>query len=236
MPYSGGGDRLVLPEANAFSGRALGVWSAYQRRNNFFRRWYRIDTPAQWQRDKLKTRPAAKASAHKTMTQWRDMLRLTALIIGLLAPAAGAAPPVAVVPTGVAPAVQRQEVRLAVAQGGGRWILGWQTHDAALVAALFADDGVELGRGGVVTRGRRAVRALVWRDRAGAGEPANRGFVADGRHSNRVGTVHLCFFPRAARPKAECQRGDLCDRMAETKEWAMADPLGRECRGPVAFA
>lgn len=91
------------------------------------------------------------------MTQLRDMLRQTALLLGLLAPTARAAPLAAVVPSGVAPAVQRQEARLAVGQGGGRWILGWQTHDAALVAALFADDGVELGRGGVITRGRRAI-------------------------------------------------------------------------------
>ncbi len=163
MPCFGRGDALVLPEANAFSGRALGVWSAYQRRNNFFRRWYKLNTPAQWQRDKLKTRPATKAPAHKTMAQWRDMLRLTALIIGLIAPAAGVAPPVASVPSGVAPAVQMQAARLAVAQGGGRWILGWQTHDAALVAALFAGDGMELGRGGVVTRGRRAIGARFGR-------------------------------------------------------------------------
>jgi len=57
------------------------------------------------------------------------------------------------------PLAQAQAARQAVAQGEGRWVVGWQAHDAALIAALFAADGLELGRGGSVTRGRRAIAA-----------------------------------------------------------------------------
>ncbi len=79
----------------------------------------------------------------------------TALIV--CASAAAAAPVPGILTPPLPLPAQELTVRQAVAQGGGRWTLAWRTHDAALMAALFAADGVELGRGGTVTRGRKAV-------------------------------------------------------------------------------
>ncbi len=91
------------------------------------------------------------------MIRLRNKIKQAALVLGLLVPAASAAGAAGVLPGGGQPPEQPQPARQAIAQGEIRWSAAWQTHDAQSIAALFAADGLEMGRGGVVTQGRPAV-------------------------------------------------------------------------------
>lgn len=101
--------------------------------------------------------PPHKGLEKKTVIRLRYAAKYPALLLVLCAPACPAAPIVSAAAAAAAASAQELAARQAVAQGGGRWTLAWQGHDAALIAALFAADGVEMGRGGVITRGRKAV-------------------------------------------------------------------------------
>lgn len=46
------------------------------------------------------------------------------------------------------------DVKLAIERGNAQWAEGWAKGDAAMVAAIFVDDGVQLGAGGKITKGR----------------------------------------------------------------------------------
>ncbi len=92
------------------------------------------------------------------MKTLRDIAQYLSLAAVVCIPALSA-PPAARVPTPLLPIPPIQHPpREAIAQGDGRWVLAWQAHDAALIASLFADDGVEMGRGGTVTQGHAAIR------------------------------------------------------------------------------
>jgi uncharacterized protein (TIGR02246 family) len=54
-----------------------------------------------------------------------------------------------------APAIA--EVRSAIDKGNAQWIEAWDKADASLIAALFADDGVQLGRNGKFSKGPQQV-------------------------------------------------------------------------------
>ena len=64
------------------------------------------------------------------------------------------APAAAVVP---AESPELAAVRRAIDQGNAQWSEGWLKGDAAKVAAVFAPDGVQLGGGGKVIKGRQAI-------------------------------------------------------------------------------
>jgi len=49
-------------------------------------------------------------------------------------------------------------VRRAIDQGNAQWSEGWAKGDAAMVAAIFADDGVQLTGSGKVIKGRQQIR------------------------------------------------------------------------------
>ena len=63
------------------------------------------------------------------------------------------------------------EVRRAIDEGNGLWVRGWETGDAALVAAAFAEDGVWLVEGGKVVKGRGQIaeRLKSWMQSLGRG-------------------------------------------------------------------
>ena len=50
------------------------------------------------------------------------------------------------------------EVRLAIDAGNKQWSDGWFKRDAAMVAAIFAPDGVQLTTSGKVIKGPAAIR------------------------------------------------------------------------------
>jgi uncharacterized protein (TIGR02246 family) len=50
------------------------------------------------------------------------------------------------------------EVRRAIDKGNAQWSEGWKKGDAALVAALFAEDGVQLSSSGKVFKGPREIQ------------------------------------------------------------------------------
>jgi uncharacterized protein (TIGR02246 family) len=69
-------------------------------------------------------------------------------------------PPAPAPAAAAAPAVESPElaaVRRAIDQGNAQWSEGWLKGDAAKVAAVFAPDGVQLGGGGKVIKGRQAI-------------------------------------------------------------------------------
>jgi uncharacterized protein (TIGR02246 family) len=49
------------------------------------------------------------------------------------------------------------DVRRAIAEGNQKWSEGWEKGDAAMVAAIFADDGVQLSSGGKVFKGPQQI-------------------------------------------------------------------------------
>jgi uncharacterized protein (TIGR02246 family) len=49
-------------------------------------------------------------------------------------------------------------VRRAIDKGNAQWSEGWAKGDAALVAAIFASDGVQLAGNGEIIRGPREIR------------------------------------------------------------------------------
>lgn len=49
-------------------------------------------------------------------------------------------------------------VRRAIDKGNAEWSEGWAKGDAAMVAAIFADDGVQLGSSGKLIKGRRQIQ------------------------------------------------------------------------------
>jgi uncharacterized protein (TIGR02246 family) len=52
------------------------------------------------------------------------------------------------------------EVRRAIDAGNKQWSEGWAKGDAAMVAAVFADDGVQLLGSGKLIRGRQQIMEL----------------------------------------------------------------------------
>jgi ketosteroid isomerase-like protein len=50
------------------------------------------------------------------------------------------------------------EVRQAIDKGNAQWIEGWAKGDAAMVAAIFADDGVQLAGSGKIFKGPQQIR------------------------------------------------------------------------------
>lgn len=49
------------------------------------------------------------------------------------------------------------EVRRAIDKGNAQWSEGWARGDAAMVAAIFADDGVQLAGNGKLIKGRQQI-------------------------------------------------------------------------------
>src|SRR5216684_4431713 len=49
------------------------------------------------------------------------------------------------------------DVRRAIDKGNTRWSEGWAKGDAAMVAAIFADDGVQLAGSGKLIKGRQQI-------------------------------------------------------------------------------
>jgi|SRR5580765_4523285 len=49
------------------------------------------------------------------------------------------------------------EVRRAIDKGNAQWSEGWKKGDAAMVAALFADDGVQLAGSGKIIKGPQQI-------------------------------------------------------------------------------
>ena len=47
------------------------------------------------------------------------------------------------------------DVRRAIDKGNAQWSEGWAKGDAAMVAAIFADDGVQLTGSGKIFKGRQ---------------------------------------------------------------------------------
>jgi uncharacterized protein (TIGR02246 family) len=50
------------------------------------------------------------------------------------------------------------EVRRAIDAGNRQWSEGWRKADAVMVANIFAEDGVQLGKGGKVIKGRAQIQ------------------------------------------------------------------------------
>jgi uncharacterized protein (TIGR02246 family) len=49
------------------------------------------------------------------------------------------------------------DVRRAIDKGNEQWIEGWKKGDAAMVAAIFADDGVQLAGSGKIFKGPQQI-------------------------------------------------------------------------------
>src|SRR3954469_22520738 len=49
------------------------------------------------------------------------------------------------------------EVRSAIDKGNAQWAEGWSKGDAALVASIFAEDGVQLSGSGQLIKGRQQI-------------------------------------------------------------------------------
>src|SRR4030095_4525332 len=50
------------------------------------------------------------------------------------------------------------DARKAIDKGNAQWVEAWDKADASLIASLFAEDGVMLGRNGKVLKGPQQVR------------------------------------------------------------------------------
>lgn len=63
------------------------------------------------------------------------------------------------------------EVRRAIDKGNGQWVEGWEKGDPAMVAALFAKDGVWLVGNGKVVKGRQQIEEglKAWMQSVGPG-------------------------------------------------------------------
>jgi uncharacterized protein (TIGR02246 family) len=53
-----------------------------------------------------------------------------------------------------------EDVRRAIDKGNRQWSEGWAKGDAAMVAAIFADDGVQLAGNGKLFKGPQEIRDL----------------------------------------------------------------------------
>jgi uncharacterized protein (TIGR02246 family) len=49
------------------------------------------------------------------------------------------------------------DVRQAIDKGNAQWSEGWAKGDAAMVASIFADDGVQLAGSGKIVKGRQQI-------------------------------------------------------------------------------
>ena len=49
------------------------------------------------------------------------------------------------------------EARKLIAEANAKWVEGWRKGDAALVASIFAEEGVQLRKKGAVVSGRQAI-------------------------------------------------------------------------------
>jgi len=64
------------------------------------------------------------------------------------------------------PADLMAEAAHAIEKGNAHWAEGWGKRDAAMVSAIFAEDGVQLSLSGKVIKGRQeiwSVRRPPWR-------------------------------------------------------------------------
>lgn len=52
---------------------------------------------------------------------------------------------------------EESDVRRAIDKGNAQWSEGWAKGDAAMVAAIFADDGVQLGGNGKIFKGPQQI-------------------------------------------------------------------------------
>jgi uncharacterized protein (TIGR02246 family) len=66
--------------------------------------------------------------------------------------------PQAAAPAAPAGAETLADVRRAIDKGNAQWSEGWLKGDAAMVAAIFADDGVQLSGSGKIFKGREQIR------------------------------------------------------------------------------
>jgi len=79
----------------------------------------------------------------------------TAVLFASMAFAQAPAKPQAAAPA-VDPALA--EVRRQIDAGNAQWAEGWKKGDAAMVAAIFAEDGVQLAGSGKLIKGREQIR------------------------------------------------------------------------------
>ncbi len=147
----------LLRGVTAFPRLMIGILTAYRRRNKSFRRRYAVDQAWKRRGSRLAAPSQEGLGENNLRIRFRNTVLYSALALVLCASASADVPAPSVLTPAAPPTAQALAARQAVAEGGGRWTLAWRTHDAALIAALFAADGAEMGRGGIVTRGRRAI-------------------------------------------------------------------------------
>jgi uncharacterized protein (TIGR02246 family) len=98
--------------------------------------------------------PAGPARLEKEISMTRGVLGMGAVLvlIASLASAQTKAPQAS-----AAKAESLEDVRRAIDQGNAQWSEGWAQRDAAKVAALFAEDGVQLSGSGKIITGPKEI-------------------------------------------------------------------------------
>ena len=125
---------------------------------------------------------------------------------------------------------QLSEVRKAIDKGNAQWIEAWDKADASLIAALFANDGVLLGRNGKFFKGPNQVleRMKPLLESAGKGVKATVTTVdlwLDGETAYETGTYSYKY-QEAGKPVNEEGRYVTIWKREGDGSWKIAVDMG----------
>lgn len=122
------------------------------------------------------------------------------------------------------------EARKAIDKGNAQWIEAWDKADASLIANLFAEDGVMLGRNGKVFKGPRQ----IFDRQKGAMESSGKGVKAtvttvdlwlDGTTAYETGTYSYKF-QKDGKPVNEEGRYVTIWKRQSDGSWKIASDMG----------
>lgn len=122
------------------------------------------------------------------------------------------------------------EVRKAIDKGNAQWVKAWDKADASLIASLFADDGVLLGRKGKFFKGPKQIfdRQKTVMKSAGKGVNATVTTVdlwLDGDTAYETGTYSYKFQENGKPVNEEGRYVTIWKRQSDGS-WKIASDMG----------
>jgi len=122
------------------------------------------------------------------------------------------------------------EVRKAIDKGNAQWVEAWDKADASLIASLFANDGVMLGRNGKLFKGPAQILDRMKTVLEGAGKGAKATVTTvdlwlDGETAYETGTYTYKFQDNGKPVNDEGRYITIWKRQSDGS-WKMASDMG----------
>ncbi|HZR78863.1 MAG TPA: nuclear transport factor 2 family protein [Chthoniobacterales bacterium] len=128
------------------------------------------------------------------------------------------------------PETTLSEVRKAIDQGNRQWVDAWDKADASLIAALFAGDGVMLGRNGKLFKGPAQILERMKKVLESAGKGAKATVTTvdlwlDGETAYETGTYTYKFQENGKPVNDEGRYVTIWKRQSDGS-WKIASDMG----------